>query len=103
MMNFFFFHAGSEVSSCVIFLNYEYIFFPVLSLEVTLQKRTEGPMWHELVVGDRSGEQLISDEQAALIHQRLAHLTSDELVGAPLPILSDRVTADASVWTRIYK
>lgn len=49
------------------------------SLEVTLQKRTEGPMWPELVVGDRSGEQVISDEQAALIHQRLAHLTSDEL------------------------
>lgn len=58
---------------------------PLRSLEVTLQKRTEGPMWPELVVGDRGGEQVISDEQAALIHQRLSHLTTDELVGAPSP------------------
>lgn len=56
---------------CVIF---------VLSLEVTLQKRSEGPMWPELVIGDRSGEHVMSDEQAALIHERLSHLTSDELV-----------------------
>lgn len=75
----------------------------MLSLEVTLQKRSEGQVWPELVVGDRSGEQVISEGQAALIHQRLAHLTSDELVGAPLPLPSDRVTADASVWTRIYQ
>lgn len=53
----------------------------MFSLEVTLQKRTEGPVWPELVVGDLSGEQVISDEQAALIHQRLSHLTSEELVG----------------------
>lgn len=59
---------------CVIF---------VLSLEVTLQKRSEGPMWPELVIGDRSGEHVMSDEQAALIHERLSHLTSDELVGMP--------------------
>lgn len=55
----------------------------VLSLEVTLQKRSEGPMWPELVIGDRSGEHVMSDEQAALIHERLSHLTSDELVGTP--------------------
>lgn len=71
----------------------------MLSLEVTLQKRAEGPMWPELVVGDRSGEQVISDEQAALIHQRLSHLTSDELVSASTPLLNHYVTADASVWT----
>lgn len=79
--------------------------FPVLSLEVTLQKRTEGPMWPELVPGDRSGEQVISDEQAALIHQRLAHLTSDELVGVLSQTIASpafgHVSADASVWTSV--
>uniref|UniRef100_A0A3B4X9F9 NudC domain-containing protein 1 n=1 Tax=Seriola lalandi dorsalis TaxID=1841481 RepID=A0A3B4X9F9_SERLL len=50
------------------------------SLEVTLQKRSEGPVWAELVMGDRRGEHVMSDEQAALIHQRLTHLTSEDLV-----------------------
>ncbi|XP_023256292.1 nudC domain-containing protein 1 [Seriola lalandi dorsalis] len=49
------------------------------SLEVTLQKRSEGPVWAELVMGDRRGEHVMSDEQAALIHQRLTHLTSEDL------------------------
>lgn len=50
------------------------------SLEVTLQKLSEGPMWAELVMGNRRGEYVVSDEQAALIHQRLTHLTSEDLV-----------------------
>lgn len=49
------------------------------SLEVTLQKREEGPTWLELVLGDRRGEYVVSEEQAALIHQRLTHLTSEDL------------------------
>lgn len=53
------------------------------SLEVTLQKRGEGPMWPELVMGDRRGEYVMSDEQAALIHERLTHLTSEDLNGNP--------------------
>uniref|UniRef100_A0A665TL73 NudC domain-containing protein 1 n=1 Tax=Echeneis naucrates TaxID=173247 RepID=A0A665TL73_ECHNA len=53
------------------------------SLEVTLQKRTEGPLWPELVMGDRRGEYVMSDEQAALIHERLTHLTSEDLNGNP--------------------
>ncbi|XP_078146540.1 nudC domain-containing protein 1 [Centroberyx gerrardi] len=53
------------------------------SLEVTLQKRSEGPMWLELVTGDRRGEYVVSDEQAALIHQRLTHLTSEDLNANP--------------------
>ncbi|XP_019959970.2 nudC domain-containing protein 1 [Paralichthys olivaceus] len=53
------------------------------SLEVTLQKRSEGPMWPELVMGDRRGEYVMSDEQAALIHERLTHLTSEDLNGNP--------------------
>lgn len=52
----------------------------VCSLEVTLQKRSEGPLWPELVMGDRRGELVMSDEQAALIHERLTHLTSEDLV-----------------------
>lgn len=52
----------------------------VLSLEVSLQKRSEGPMWQELVLGDRRGEYVMNDEQAALIHERLTHLTSEDLV-----------------------
>ncbi|KAK2830689.1 hypothetical protein Q5P01_018620 [Channa striata] len=53
------------------------------SLEVTLQKRSEGPMWPELVTGDRRGEYVMSDEQAALIHERLTHLTAEDLNGNP--------------------
>lgn len=59
---------------------YVYLYECVLSLEVTLQKRSEGPMWSELVIGDRRGEYVMSDEQAALIHERLTHLTSEDMV-----------------------
>ncbi|XP_008298036.1 nudC domain-containing protein 1 [Stegastes partitus] len=52
-------------------------------LEVTLQKRSEGPLWPELVTGDGRGEYVMSDEQAALIHERLTHLTSEDLNGNP--------------------
>lgn len=52
------------------------------SLEVTLQKLAEGPLWPELVVGNRRGEFVMSDQQAALIHERLTHLTSDDLNGS---------------------
>lgn len=63
-------------SVCVCLCAYDF----VLSLEVTLQKRSEGPMWPELVMGDRRGEYVMSDEQAALIHERLTYLTSEDLV-----------------------
>lgn len=49
------------------------------SLEVRLQKASEGAMWPELVMGDRRGEYVINSQQAALIHQRLSHLTSEHL------------------------
>uniref|UniRef100_A0A3Q3AI60 NudC domain-containing protein 1 n=1 Tax=Kryptolebias marmoratus TaxID=37003 RepID=A0A3Q3AI60_KRYMA len=51
------------------------------SLEVSLQKLSDGPMWPELVMGNRRGELVMSDEQAAQIHQRLTHLTSEDLTG----------------------
>lgn len=60
-----------------------FFFFLAISLEVTLQKRSEGTMWPELVVGDKRGEYIISDEQAALIHERLSYLTSEDLVQLP--------------------
>ncbi|KAJ0003485.1 hypothetical protein NQD34_008583 [Periophthalmus magnuspinnatus] len=50
------------------------------SLEVTLQKHIEGPLWPELVMGDRRGELVMSDEQTAQIHERLKHLTSEDLI-----------------------
>ncbi|CAL9690743.1 unnamed protein product [Knipowitschia caucasica] len=50
------------------------------SLEVTLQKRTEGALWPELVLGDRRGELVMSEEQTAQIHERLKHLTAEDLV-----------------------
>ncbi|XP_051928527.1 nudC domain-containing protein 1 [Hippocampus zosterae] len=53
------------------------------SLEVSLQKRTEGPMWPELVMGDRRGEHVMSDEQAALVQERLTHLTSADVHANP--------------------
>ncbi|XP_062301704.1 nudC domain-containing protein 1 [Osmerus eperlanus] len=53
------------------------------SLEVTLQKRDQGPMWPELVVGDRRGEFLISEEQAALLNERLTHLTTEDMNADP--------------------
>ncbi|XP_061787090.1 nudC domain-containing protein 1 [Nerophis lumbriciformis] len=53
------------------------------SLEVTLEKRTVGPMWPELVIGDRRGEHVMSDEQAALILERLNHLTSEDPLANP--------------------
>ncbi|XP_030644875.1 nudC domain-containing protein 1 isoform X2 [Chanos chanos] len=53
------------------------------SLEVFLQKRTEGPMWSELVTGDRRGQFIMSDEQAAQVHQRLSHLTAEDLNANP--------------------
>ncbi|KAM4630154.1 nudC domain-containing protein 1 [Polymixia lowei] len=53
------------------------------SLEVSLQKRSEGPMWLELVTGNRRGEYVVSEEQAALIHQRLTHLTAEDLNANP--------------------
>ena len=50
------------------------------SLEVTLQKLEEGSTWPELVPGDGRGEYVVSEEQAALVHERLSYLTVDELV-----------------------
>lgn len=49
-------------------------------LEVNLQKRSEGPLWAELVLGDKRGQYVVDEEQAAQLHQKLAYLTAEELV-----------------------
>ncbi|KAG7264288.1 hypothetical protein CRUP_026234 [Coryphaenoides rupestris] len=83
-----------------------------LHAPVTLQKRAEGDQWVELVTGDRRGEYVVSEEQAALIHQRLTHLTADDLVNlgshqylftvtsdpSEMPCLCLRHDVDALVW-----
>ncbi|XP_026875371.2 nudC domain-containing protein 1 isoform X1 [Electrophorus electricus] len=48
------------------------------SLEVTLQKRIDGPLWSEVVLGDKRGQCLINTEQATHIHQGLSHLTAED-------------------------
>ncbi|PWA21981.1 hypothetical protein CCH79_00020751 [Gambusia affinis] len=66
------------------------------SLEVSLQKLSEGPMWPELVLGNRTGELVLSNQQAALIHDRLTHLTSEDPVrsSAMLRMSSRRAVID---------
>ncbi|XP_051948525.1 nudC domain-containing protein 1 [Xyrauchen texanus] len=49
------------------------------SLEVSLQKRSEGPLWTELVLGNRRGEYLMSEEQKSQLQQRLSYLTAEDL------------------------
>ncbi|KAF5901268.1 nudC domain-containing protein 1 isoform X1, partial [Clarias magur] len=53
------------------------------SLEVNLQKRSEGPLWSEVVLGDKRGQYIVDEEQAAQIHQRLAYLTAEEMDANP--------------------
>lgn len=49
------------------------------SLEVHLQKRSEGPLWSEFILGDRRGEYLMNDEQKSQLQQRLSYLTAEDL------------------------
>ncbi|KAM8884500.1 nudC domain-containing protein 1 isoform 1-T1 [Synchiropus picturatus] len=54
------------------------------SLEVTLQKQVvDGSMWPELVMGNSRGKYMLSDEQVAKIHERLTHLTSEDMNADP--------------------
>lgn len=54
--------------------------FLCFRLDVMLAKENEGFMWTEVVVGNTRGEYVADPDQARLIHERLAHLTSDALV-----------------------
>ncbi|XP_041376317.1 nudC domain-containing protein 1-like [Gigantopelta aegis] len=46
-------------------------------VELTLSKEVSGN-WPEVVLGDTHGEMVLDTEQVAQIHERLAHLTSDQ-------------------------
>ncbi|XP_077051471.1 nudC domain-containing protein 1 [Siphateles boraxobius] len=49
------------------------------SLEVNLQKRSEGPLWSEVVLGNRRGEYLMNDDQKSQLQQKLSYLTAEDL------------------------
>ncbi|XP_028646745.1 nudC domain-containing protein 1 [Erpetoichthys calabaricus] len=53
------------------------------SLEINLVKKNEGPMWPEVVMGDRNGEFIMDPAQAALIMEGLKYLTSEDLNANP--------------------
>lgn len=48
-------------------------------IDLILSKKTEG-QWPLVVKEDTRGEMVADPSEAAVIHERLAHLTSDELV-----------------------
>ena len=50
------------------------------SLEISLIKREEGPLWPELIIGDAQGEYIMDPAQNAAVAEHLMHLTSDEMV-----------------------
>ncbi|XP_020639129.3 nudC domain-containing protein 1 isoform X1 [Pogona vitticeps] len=49
------------------------------SLEISLVKREEGPLWPELIIGDAQGEYIMDLAQNAAVAEHLMHLTSDEM------------------------
>ncbi|XP_067393496.1 nudC domain-containing protein 1 isoform X1 [Emydura macquarii macquarii] len=53
------------------------------SLEITLIKKDEGPMWPELIVGDARGEFIMDSSQCSAIAERLMQLTSEEMNPTP--------------------
>ncbi|GFR94568.1 NudC domain-containing protein 1 [Elysia marginata] len=63
-------HARVEVDACTWTLDGR-------RLEIFLQK-VEDCMWPSALVGDTRGELVMSPEQLEAIHQRLAHLTSED-------------------------
>ena len=57
-------------------------------LEVTLAKSEEGVMWPEVVEGNPDGQYVVDADQARIIHERLAHLTSQQLVRFRISLFS---------------
>ncbi|XP_033914708.3 nudC domain-containing protein 1 isoform X1 [Acipenser ruthenus] len=53
------------------------------SLEITLLKKNDGPMWRELVMGNQRGEFIMDPAQADMINEGLRHLTSEDLNANP--------------------
>uniref|UniRef100_K7GEF1 NudC domain-containing protein 1 n=1 Tax=Pelodiscus sinensis TaxID=13735 RepID=K7GEF1_PELSI len=55
------------------------------SLEISIIKKDEGPMWPELIVDDSRGEFIMGSSQCSAVAERLMHLTSEEMVQNPHP------------------
>ena len=51
----------------------------VYRVDLCLSKQSEA-MWPEVVTGDTRGEMLADPAEVAAIHERLAHLTSEQWV-----------------------
>lgn len=79
---FFFFLSWYTMKRCLILFiwNHLELDFCVYSLEISLQKRSDGPLWSEVVLGDRRGEYLVNDEQKSQLQQKLSYLTAEDLV-----------------------
>ncbi|XP_071957823.1 nudC domain-containing protein 1-like isoform X2 [Antedon mediterranea] len=54
-------------------------------LDLMLAKKDIGTMWSEVVTGNSRGRYVIDPDQARIIHEKLAHLTSEELSPSPHP------------------
>ena len=52
-------------------------------LEISLEKVEDG-MWPSVLVGDTRGELVMTPEQLEAIHERLAHLTSEDWVSGKI-------------------
>ncbi|NWX92406.1 NUDC1 protein, partial [Nothoprocta pentlandii] len=53
------------------------------SLEISLIKKSEGPQWPELIVGDTRGELIIDPSQRVAMAESLMHLTSEVMNSNP--------------------
>jgi len=49
------------------------------TLEITIQKRVEGRTWMQVVEGEDKGKLLVDPAEAAEIHEKLKHLTSETI------------------------
>jgi hypothetical protein len=56
------------------------VYFILFRVELTLCKKDEQEVWSQVVVGDNRGEMTMDPAMIAQIHERLAGLTSDQLV-----------------------
>nr|CAG4648027.1 EOG090X08S2 [Moina brachiata]SVE93097.1 EOG090X08S2 [Moina brachiata] len=54
-------------------------------IEIILSKNDKSMVWSSLIVGDQRGQKVLDAESAAEWHQRLIHLTSDEMKPAGGP------------------
>ena len=58
----------------------------IVRLQLHIEKAEPG-IWPEVIVGDKRGNLVADLEQIEEIHQRLAHLTSDQWVSVYVPKL----------------